>query len=220
MNLQNWIDIGNGIWQTLVMTLVSSVFAYIIGLPLGVLIYATGKNGITPCKWVNMPLGFVVNILRSIPFLILAFMVMPIAKAITGSSLGWPAMIVVLTLASFAYIARLVEQSVGEVPFGEIEAARSMGCSPFQIIVKVILKESVPSLMTGAAIGVTTILSYSAMAGVLGGGGLGQIAINSGYYRSEYVLMYVAIAFIIVITQALQEFGLWLARALDKRRKS
>lgn len=220
MNGTDWVSIGTGIYETILMVVISSVFSYVIGLPLGVLIHVTSKEGIRPCKWINIPLGFVVNILRSIPFLIFAFVLMPVAKFFTGSSLGWPAMTVILIIASFAYIARLVEQSIGEVPHGEIEAARSMGCSDFQIITKVILRESVPSLLTGAAIGVTTILSYSAMAGVIGGGGLGQIAINSGYYRGEEVLMYIAILFIIVITQAIQELGLYLARTLDKRRKN
>lgn len=220
MDAADWLEMGTGVYETLLMVVVSSFFAYVIGLPLGVLINITSKDGLHPCKWVNLPLGFVVNILRSIPFLIFAFMLMPVAKAFTGSSLGWPAMTVILVFASFAYIARLVEQSIADVPHGEIEAAKAMGCSDFQIICKVILKESMPSLITGAAIGVTTILSYSAMAGVIGGGGLGQIAINSGYYRHEEVIMYVAIVFIIVITQAIQELGLYLARVIDRRRKN
>ena len=159
--------------------------SYVIGLPLGLALVATDKEGIYPILWLNKLLGFVVNVLRSIPFLILLIAVMPITRFVAGTTLGSKATIVPLVIAAGPFIARMVESSLKEVDRGVIEAAESMGASPFQIMFKVLLPEAKPSLLIGAAISVTTILGYSAMAGIVGGGGLGAIAMNYGYYRYQ-----------------------------------
>ncbi len=220
MNAALWKEIGEAIWETLAMVGLSSFAHYLVGLPLGIALYVTGKNGLHPAPWFNIPVGFLVNILRSIPFLIFAVMLIPFARLLVGSSIGWPAMTVCLAIASAPYIARLVEQSIGQVPQGEIEAARSMGCSLMQIINKVVLKESTPSLLVSMAIGITTILAYSSMSGVFAGGGLGQVALTYGYYRSEDEVMYWALLFMVILTQIIQESGLWLARKFDRTRKN
>ena len=162
-----------GIWETVYMTMLSSFLAYVIGLPLGVILVVTDEGGFYPIPWLQKILGLVINLLRSVPFLILLFIVLPLSKIVIGTRIGSPAMIIPLTIAAAPYVARVVESSFREIDAGVIEAAKSMGASTWQIIWKVLLPECKPSLLVGAALAVTTILSYSAMAGFTGGGGLG-----------------------------------------------
>ena len=210
---------ANALWETLYMVAVSTVVSYAIGLPLGLLLVVSDKNGIRPIPVLNTVLGVIVNILRSIPFLILGVMISPLTRAITGSSIGTAAMIVPLTVAAAPYVARMVESSIKEVPFGVIEAAQSMGASPWQIVWKVLVPEAKPSLMVGAAISVVTILGYSAMSGFIGGGGLGTVAVNYGYNRYNFEIMLIPVVIIVVVVQLFQEIGLRLAKKLDKRNR-
>ncbi|HIV96662.1 MAG TPA: ABC transporter permease [Candidatus Agathobaculum stercoravium] len=210
---------ANALWETLYMVAISTVVSYAIGLPLGLLLVVSDKNGIRPIPVLNAVLGVIVNILRSIPFLILGVMISPLTRAITGSSIGTAAMVVPLTVAAAPYVARMVESSIKEVPFGVIEAAQSMGASPWQIVWKVLVPEAKPSLMVGAAISVVTILGYSAMSGFIGGGGLGTVAVNYGYNRYNFGIMLVAVIIIVVVVQIFQEVGLRLAKKLDKRNR-
>lgn len=210
---------ANALWETLYMVAVSTVVSYAIGLPLGLLLVVSDKNGIRPIPVLNTVLGVIVNILRSIPFLILGVMISPLTRAITGSSIGTAAMIVPLTVAAAPYVARMVESSIKEVPFGVIEAAQSMGASLWQIVWKVLVPEAKPSLMVGAAISVVTILGYSAMSGFIGGGGLGTVAVNYGYNRYNFEIMLIAVVIIVVVVQLFQEIGLRLAKKLDKRNR-
>ena len=210
---------ANALWETLYMVAVSTVVSYAIGLPLGLLLVVSDKNGIRSIPVLNTVLGVIVNILRSIPFLILGVMISPLTRAITGSSIGTAAMIVPLTVAAAPYVARMVESSIKEVPFGVIEAAQSMGASPWQIVWKVLVPEAKPSLMVGAAISVVTILGYSAMSGFIGGGGLGTVAVNYGYNRYNFEIMLIAVVIIVVVVQLFQEVGLRLAKKLDKRNR-
>lgn len=209
--------IWEGILQTLYMTIVSTLFAYIIGLPLGVLLVTSNKDGIAPIPWLYRILDFVVNVLRSVPFLILLVAVTPITRLIAGTSIGSTATIVPLVIAAFPYVARMVESSLKEVSPGLIEAAQSMGATPMQIVTKVLVPEAVPSLIVGAAISITTILGYSAMAGMVGGGGLGDIALRYGYYRYETGVMMVTVVLLVVIVAIFQEIGMRLADHSDKR---
>ena len=210
---------ANALWETLYMVAISTVVSYVIGLPLGLLLVVSDKNGIRPIPVLNTVLGVIVNILRSIPFLILGVMISPLTRAITGSSIGTAAMVVPLTVAAAPYVARMVESSIKEVPFGVIEAAQSMGATPWQIVWKVLVPEAKPSLMVGAAISVVTILGYSAMSGFIGGGGLGTVAVNYGYNRYNFQIMLIAVIIIVVVVQVFQEVGLWLAKRLDKRNR-
>lgn len=207
-----------GILETLYMTLISSLFAYIIGLPLGIMLVVMDKDGIRPVVPVHKVLGIVINLLRSIPFLILMIAIIPLTRFIVGTSVGSVATLVPLVVAAAPYIARLVEGSIREVDRGVIEAAQSMGASPMRIITKVMLPEARPSLLVGCAIAVTTILSYSAMSGIVGGGGLGAIAINYGYYRKNVPIMIATIILLVIVVQILQELGMLIARTLDKRK--
>jgi len=213
-------EIPFGIWETLYVTVLSTAFAVVIGLPLGVLLVVGEKGGVLPLpKWVMQLLNVVINLLRSIPFLILMIMAFPLARLIVGTAVGTPASIVPLVVAAFPFIARLVEGSLREVNPNIIEAAQSMGASPMQIIMKVMLPESVPSLISNLTIAVTTILGYSAMSGIIGGGGLGKIAINYGYYRYKYGIMVAAVILLILIVQVFQSVGTRLAVRSDKRLK-
>lgn len=213
-----WAEmLGEGIVETLYMTLTSTFLAYVIGLPLGVLLTVTDKEGIAPNKGFNFILGIVVNVLRSIPFIILLILMLPVTRKIVGTSIGSSAVIVPLVASAAPYVARLVESSLKEVGAGVIEAAQSMGASNLKIVLKVLIPEAKPSLIQGAAIAVTTILGYSTMAGFVGGGGLGNIAVTYGYYRYETEVMFLAVALLVVIVQILQEIGTFLARKLDKR---
>ena len=218
--LQKLLDSGvlqTGIWETIYLTLLSTLFSYALGLPLGVILAVTSKEGIHPIPWLNRILGIIVNIFRSIPFIILMVAMLPVAKAIVGTSLGNKAMIVTLILAAAPYVARMVESSIREVSAGVIEAAQAMGSSSLQIIMKVLIPEAKPSLITGGVISMVTILGYSAMAGTIGGGGLGQIAITYGYQRSNNDIIWICILLIIIIVQVIQEIGTRAARKTDRR---
>lgn len=208
------------IWETVYVTLLSTLFAVVIGLPIGVVLVA-GENGriLKVPKAVLHLLNVVINLLRSVPFLILMIMVFPITRLIVGTVVGTPASVVPLVIAAFPFVARLVEGSLREVNPNVIEAAQSLGASPFQIIVKVMIPESVPSLILNTAIALTTILGYSAMSGILGGGGLGKIAINYGYYRYQYLVMLFAVICLIILVQIFQSVGAFLATRSDKRLK-
>lgn len=206
-----------GIWETVYMTVISTFFAYAAGLPLGVLLCVTAKDGIHPIPWLNRILDLLVNIFRSIPFVILMVAILPAAKLIVGTSLGNRAMIVTLVLAAIPYIARMTESSVKEVGKGVIEAAQSMGASGFTIIRKVLIPEAKTSLIIGAVISLVTILGYSAMAGTIGGGGLGMIAITYGYQRFNNDIVWICVALTIIIVQIIQELGMFIARKTDKR---
>ncbi len=209
-----------GIWETLYMTLVSTAFAYLIGLPLGIVLSLTDKSGIRPTPALNRVLGMIVNALRSVPFIILMVAMLPVAKRIVGTSLGNEAMIVTLVIAAAPYVARMVESSLKEVPAGVVEAAEAMGTPTFGIVYKVLLPEAKPSLIVGGVISMVTILGYSAMAGTIGGGGLGKIAITYGYQRSKGDIIWVCVALTIILVQLLQEFGMRLARKIDKRARA
>ncbi len=206
-----------GLGETLYMTIVSSLFAYLLGLPLGILLVVTDKNGILSKPSLNQVLGFAINILRSVPFLILLILVIPITRFLIGRVIGSTAAIVPLVIASAPYVARLVEASIKEVDPGIVEAAESMGASPFQIISKVLLPEAKPALLNGAAIAITTILGYSAMAGFVGGGGLGDIAIRYGLHRYQMDIMLITVGILVIVVQIMQELGERLSKRFDKR---
>ena len=209
--------LSEGLGQTLIMTILATFFAYLGGMPLGIILAITSKDGIAPCKWLNSLLNVLVNIFRSIPFLILLVFVMPLTKIIVGSRIGTAASIVPLIIAAIPFIARMIESSLNEVNKGVIEAAQAMGTSKFKIIYKVLLPEAKPSLLIGFAISITTILGYSAMAGFVGGGGLGDIAYQYGYVRNETELMWFTIILLVIIVQVFQEVGMLLAKKLDRR---
>lgn len=209
--------IQNGIGETLCMVLISTVLSYMIGIPLGIILVVTDKEGIHPIPLLQKILGAAINLLRSVPFLILLIMMIPLTRKLVGTSLGWKAVVPPLVASAAPYIARMVESSFKEIDAGVIEAAKSMGATIFQIIWKVLLPESKPSLLVGAAISTTTILGYSAIAGAVGGGGLGGIAINYGYYRYESDMMFLTVAILVIIVQIIQEIGMKLARVSDKR---
>jgi D-methionine transport system permease protein len=209
------------IWETMYVTVLATLFAIVLGLPLGVLLVAGEKNGVLPLPAPVMSvLNVVINLLRSVPFLILMILVFPLTRLIVGTSVGTVASIVPLVIAAFPFVARLVESSLREVNPNIIEAAQSMGASPLQIIVKVMIPESVPSLISNFTIAVTTVLGYTAMSGIIGGGGLGKIAINYGYYRYKYLVMLVAVVILVLLVQLFQSVGTKLAKATDKRLKS
>ena len=208
-----------GIGQTLYMTILSTVVGYVFGLPLGVMLAVFDKDGLRPNKAVYKVLDVISNIIRSIPFLILLILIIPLTRIIVGQSYGSSATVVPLVVAAIPFIGRMVESSIKEVDAGVVEAARSMGASDLRIIVKVLLLESRTSLITGATIAIGTILGYSAMAGSVGGGGLGDIAIRYGYYRYESQIMIVAVILLVVLVQVFQSIGMIIASKLDKRRK-
>lgn len=209
--------IAFGLLETLYMTLVSTLVAYLIGLPLGIALVITDDHPNAGLRSLNRVLGLLTNLLRSVPFLILLVAVIPITRAIVGTTIGSTATIVPLVIASAPFIARLVESSIREVDRGVIEAAQCMGASTSQIIRKVMLPEAKPSLVVGSAIAVTTILSYSAMAGFVGGGGLGTIATNYGYYRYQEDIMLVTVILLVLVAQVFQEVGMKLAKIGDRR---
>lgn len=208
------------LWETFYVTVLSTLFAVVLGLPLGVLLVVGEKDGVLPLPgWLMKVLNVVVNLLRSVPFLILMIMVFPLTRLIVGTTVGTVASIVPLVIAAFPFIARLVESSLRELNPNIIEAAQSMGATPFQIIVKVMIPESVPSLISNFTIAITTVLGYTAMSGIIGGGGLGKIAINYGYYRYKYLVMIFAVVILILLVQAFQSIGTHLATRLDRRLK-
>lgn len=213
-------EMPKALWETFYVTILATLFAFIIGIPLGVLLVVGEKDGVLPIpSWLLKTLGVIINLLRSIPFLILMILVIPLTRAIVGTSVGTVASIVPLVIAAFPFVARLVESSLREVSPNIIETAQSMGATPMQIIVKVMIPESIPSLISNATIAITTILGYTAMSGIIGGGGLGKIAINYGYYRYKYLVMIFAVILLIILVQVFQSIGTHLAVKCDKRIK-
>ena len=208
-----------GIGETLYMTIGSVIIGYILGLPLGILLYYSGKGGLRPCAPLYHVLDFICNIIRSIPFLILLILLIPFTRAIVGRSYGSTATIVPLVICAAPYIARVVESSLTDVDAGVIEAARAMGASNMQIITKVLLVEAKTSLMTGFTITTGLLLGYSAMSGTVGGGGLGDIAVRYGYYRWQTDIMIVTVVLLIVIFQIIQNVGTKLSKKLDHRKR-
>ncbi len=206
-----------GVRDTLLMTLMSTLFGYLIGLPWGIVLAVTDKTGIRPNAVVYKILDVIANIMRSVPFLILLILVMPITRAIVGKTTGSVATIVPLTLAAAPFIGRMIESSINEVDHGVIEAAQSMGAGTFTIIWKVLLVEARTSILVGVTIAIGTILGYSAMAGVVGGGGLGDIAMRYGYYRYETLIMIVSVVLLVILVQIFQTLGMRLSAKLDKR---
>ena len=208
------------LWETVYVTLLSTAFAIVLGLPLGVLLAVGRRDGILPLPgWLRQGLNLLINLLRSVPFLILMVLLIPLTRAILGTPVGTVASIVPLVIAAFPFVARLVESSLRELNPSILEAAQSMGASPLQIIWKVMLPESVPSLLSNGTIAITTILGYSAMSGIIGGGGLGKIAINYGYHRYQYLVMLLAVALLILLVQIFQALGTRLVARLDRRLK-
>lgn len=213
-------EFPTAIWETVYVTVLATAFAIIIGLPLGVLLVVGEKDGVLPLpSWLLHALNVIINLLRSVPFLILMILVFPLTRLIIGTVVGTTASIVPLVIAAFPFAARLTETSLREVSPNTVEMAQSMGASPLQIIVKVMIPESVPSLISNATIAITTILGYSAMSGIIGGGGLGKIAINYGYYRYKYLIMLAAVILLIILVQIFQSVGTKLAAKADKRLK-
>ena len=211
-------NLAGDIWATLYSTVLATIFAYIIGLPLGILLVTGEKGGVRPLPGALMKvLNFVINILRSVPFLILMIMAIPLSRLILGTSVGTNAMIPPLVIAAFPFVARMVESSLREVDHGVLEAAESMGASPFQIVRKVLLPEALPSLLTSATTVTITILGYGAMAGIIGGNGLGATAINYGYYRNQPVILYGAVIVLVILVQIIQSAGTHTAVGSDKR---
>lgn len=211
--------IVEGVGNTLYMTLVSTIFGYLLGLPMGITLAVTDKNGIRPNQAVYKILDVTANIVRSIPFLILLILIMPLTRLIVGKTYGPSATIVSLTFAAAPFIARMVESSINEVDKGVIEAAQSMGADTFTIIWRVLLVEARTSILVGATIAIGTILGYSAMAGVIGGGGLGDIAIRYGYYRYQTDIMFTTVILLVVLVQVFQTIGMKLSGRLDKRKR-
>ena len=212
---------GFAIWETMYALVLEVIFAYLVGLPLGVLLVTGEKDGIRPLNPMFMKgLNAVINLLRSVPFLILMIIALPLSKIIVGTKVGTEATIPPMVVAAFPLIARMVESSLREVNHGVIEAAQSMGASAWQIVTKVLLPEAMPSLISGGTITVGTILGYGAMAGIIGGGGLGQMAITYGYYNTKYLIMWAAVIGLIVLVQLFQSMGTKLAQASDKRLRN
>jgi len=216
-----WAQYGSlliqGTRDTLVMTGVSTIFAYILGLPLGVLLSITQAHGIWPNKWINRILGWIINVGRSLPFIILMIAIMDFTKLIVGTKIGVPGAIVPLVVSAAPFIARMVETSLAEVDAGVVEAARSMGASRMQIVRKVFLPEALPSLVLGASISIITILAYTAIAGAVGAGGLGDLAIRYGYQRKVPSMMWATVVLIVVLVQVIQSVFSWLSTKMDKR---
>lgn len=208
-----------GIVETLYMTVTSTIVAYVLGIPLGVILFITDKGGIAENGLVNKVLGILVNLLRSVPFIILLVAILPFTRFVVGTTIGATATIVPLVVAATPFVARMVESSLKEVNGGVVEAALSMGSNNFQIITKVLLLEAKPSLIVGSTIAITTILGYSAMAGFVGGGGLGAIAINYGYYRYQEDIMFITVILLVIVVQVFQETGMKIANKTDKRKK-
>ena len=214
-------EYGFATWETLYSLALEVLFAYLVGLPIGVLLVTGEKEGIHPLPPVVMKvMNVIINLLRSVPFLILMIIALPLSKIIVGTKVGTPATIPPMVIAAFPLVARMVESSLREIDHGVIEAAQSMGASTWQIVTKVMLPESLPSLISGGTITVGTILGYGAMAGIIGGGGLGKLAINYGYYNFKFIVMWAAVIGLIVLVQVFQTVGTKLATACDKRLRN
>lgn len=203
--------------ETLYMLSVSAIIAAIIGIPLGILLVVTEKNGILVCPVLNKPLAFAINMVRSIPFIILMVAIIPFTRMVAGTSIGTTAAIVPLTIAAIPYTARMMETSIREIPFGLIEAAESMGASPYQIIKKVLIPEALPSIIENMTVVIVSLIGSSAMAGTIGGGGLGDLAIRYGYQRFQADVMIATIIVLIIIVQLIQFIGSTWSRKTDKR---
>lgn len=218
-----WAQYGDlliqGSWESLIMVIVSTVLAYVIGIPLGVALIVTQPQGIRPHRVFYGVLGWIVNIGRSIPFIILMLVISPLTRLIVGKAYGTTATVVPLVVAAAPFVARMVEQSLKEIDHGVVEAARTMGATNFEIVWKVLLPESIPSLIRGAAVTVITLVGYSAMAGAVGGGGLGDIAVRYGMHRYEYDVMILTLVLIVVIVQVIQVAFDLIAKKIDKRTK-
>lgn len=219
MTTQLWQEIAKGVGESLYMSVIATALAYLIGLPLGVILAITDRQGLKPNLIVNKSLGFAVNVLRSVPFLILFVALIPLTRILVGTAIGASATIVSLVFAAAPFVARLTETSFKEVDAGVVEAAVACGASTPKIILKVLIPEALPSLIANAAIAFVTVIGYSAMAGFCGGGGLGAIAINYGYYRGNNTVMIITVVIIVVIVQIFQEAGLKIAKLRDRRRK-
>ena len=213
-------EIPGAVWDTVYATLLATLFAVLIGLPIGVLLVTGDIGGIRPLpRWLMKVLNIIINILRSVPFLILMILVIPLTRVIVGTSVGTMASVVPLVIAAFPFVSRLVESSLRELNPNMIEATQSMGASPFRIVTKVMIPESVPSLISNLTIALTTILSYTAMSGAVGGGGLGKIAISYGYQRYNYLVMLIAVVLLVVLVEVFQGLGTFLSTKCDKRLK-
>ncbi len=215
MTLMMWV----GVKETLIMTLLSTIFGYLLGLPMGIALAVTDADGIRPNAVVYKILDVIANIVRSIPFLILLMLLMPVTKVIVGKTYGTAATVVPLTIAAAPFIGRMIESSINEVDRGVIEAAQSMGASTMNIIIRVMLVEARTSILVGVTIALGTILGYSAMAGIVGGGGLGDIAMRYGYYRYEADIMIVAVVLLVVLVQIFQTLGMRMSVKLDRRKR-
>lgn len=209
--------LAEGTWQSIYMTVAITALSYLIGIPLGVFLVMSDKNGIHPMASLNWIVGGIVNILRSVPFLILMITIQPFTRMIVGTTIGTKAAIVALVVSAAPFVARMVEQSLLEIDHGVIEAAQSMGASNMQIVTKVLLPESLPSLLNGVLVSATTILGYSAMAGFIGGGGLGDIAIRYGYNRYDSGTMLITVVLLVIMVQIIQSVGSRIAKRSDKR---
>ena len=209
----------DGVRETLFMTLLSTIFGYLLGLPMGVALAVTDDNGIRPNPVIYKVLDVIANVVRSIPFLILLILLMPLTKLLVGRSYGTAATVVPLTVAAAPFIGRMIESSLNEVDRGVIEAAQSMGADIMTIIVRVLLVEARTSILVGVTIALGTILGYSAMAGIVGGGGLGDIAMRDGYYRYEKEIMFVAVILLVVLVQIFQTLGMKMSVKLDRRQR-
>ncbi|MCD7749624.1 MAG: ABC transporter permease [Oscillospiraceae bacterium] len=211
-------DLLDAIGETLVMTFLPTLFAFIIGMPLGIILVTGEERGIRPLpKLLMRIINIIINLLRSVPFLILLVVVLPLSRLIVGTSVGTKAIIVPLTIAAFPFVARLVETSIREIDHGVIEAAQAMGASPMQIVWKVLIPEAKPSLLSNLVTALITIFGYGAMSGILGGGGIGALAINYGYYRTKYLVMYFMVILLIILVQIFQSVGNVIIRRSDKR---
>lgn len=217
---QLWPLLWGGVLDTLYMTLWSSLAAYLIGLPLGVLLVVTRKDGIMPSPGLNSVLGVIINFLRSIPFVIMIAVLFPVTRVVMGSSIGTRSVIFPLVISAFPYVARMVESSLAEVDRGVVEAAQAMGSTNAQIVFKVLLPEALPSLVNGAAISITTILGYTALASTIGGGGLGTLAIVKGLNIRKYDMMYSASLLLVVLVQGITVSGARFTRSLDHKKRS
>ncbi|EIC2299206.1 ABC transporter permease [Vibrio cholerae] len=204
-------------WQTLYMVAIAGAVGFALGIPLGVILHTTKKEGLLENLLLNRALGAVVNIGRSVPFLVLMVAIIPVTKLIVGTFIGTTAAIVPLTIGAIPFVARLIESALLEVPTGLVEAAQSMGATPLQIIRKVLLPEALPTILNSVTITLVTLVSYSAMAGTVGGGGLGDVAIRYGFHRYDITIMAVTVVMLIVLVQIIQSIGDALVRRVDHR---
>lgn len=218
--LQNIVhnELASALWQTLYMTFLPTIIAFAVGLPLGVLLVTGEEAGIRPLpKALMRAMNVIINLLRSVPFLILLVVVLPVSRFIVGTTVGSPAIIFPLAIAAFPFVARLVETSIREVDKGVVEAAQAMGASPFQIIFKVLIPEAKPALISNFTVALITIFGYGAMAGIVGGGGIGAIAVNYGYYRRKLLVLYLCVIMMIILVQLFQTVGNYVTKKSDKR---